>query len=105
MSRDSEILSKIRQVVYSSYPDAEIILYGSRARGDSKKLSDWDLLILLNFPEITFNIETKLIDDLYDIEIDTGEVISTLLYTKKDWNEYHTFTPLYGNIQKDGIRL
>jgi predicted nucleotidyltransferase len=95
----------IKQTIIKSAPDAEIILYGSRARGNSKKISDWDLLILLNSKNITFDFETKLMDDLYEIEIDTGEVISPLFYTKTDWIENHTITPLFQNIQKEGIRI
>jgi predicted nucleotidyltransferase len=48
MSKYSEILSIIRDVVSGIAPKSEVYLYGSRARGNSKKQSDWDILILLN---------------------------------------------------------
>lgn len=105
MNSRNDILSRIKQTIYKSAPDAEIILYGSRARGSSKKVSDWDLLVLLNSNIISFDFETKLMDDLYEIEIDTGEVISPLFYTKTDWIENYPITPLYENIQKEGIHL
>lgn len=87
------------------YPDSEIYLYGSQARGDSKKFSDWDLLILLNLQNIPFDLETKVMDDFYDVELETGVIISPLIYTKSDWNDKHWGTQLYENIQKEGIRL
>ena len=105
MSKYSEILSKIRDVVSRIAPNSEVYLYGSRARGNSKKQSDWDILILLNITRITFDFEKRIIDALYDIEIETGEVISPLIYTKKDWDNKHYFTPLYENINREGIRL
>ena len=105
MNKKKDIIFKIKQIIYHLAPDAEIILYGSRARGNAKKLSDWDLLVLLNSPNLSFALETKLMDDLYELEIDSGEVISPLFYTKNDWNDNHLITPLYENIQKDGIRL
>ncbi|MEI8203953.1 MAG: nucleotidyltransferase domain-containing protein [Bacteroidota bacterium] len=105
MNNKKDILFKIKQSIYKTAPDAEITLYGSRARGKSKSRSDWDVLILLNSSNISFDLETKLMDELYEIEIDTGEVISPLFYTKKDWNEKHAITPLYENIQKEGIRI
>lgn len=105
MNNNQEILNKIKQIIYKTVPDAEIILYGSRARGESKSFSDWDLLILLNSKSLSFDLETKLMDELYEIEIDTGEVISPLFYTKKDWTENHVITPLYENISKDGIHI
>ncbi|MFH1005651.1 MAG: nucleotidyltransferase domain-containing protein, partial [Bacteroidota bacterium] len=73
MKNTQNILDRIKKIIYQSVPDAEIILYGSRATGKSKKLSDWDLLILLNSSNISFDLETKIMDDLYEIEIDTGE--------------------------------
>ena len=105
MEINKDILIKIKQAVYHSDPNAEIILYGSRASGVAKTFSDWDLLVLLNTLNLSFDQETTLMDDLYDVEIDTGEVISPMIYTKKDWKENHFITPLFENIEKEGIRL
>jgi hypothetical protein len=44
-------------------------------------------------------------DEFYDLEVETGEVISPLIYTKTDWNENHSITPIFKNIQKEGIRI
>ena len=79
--------------------------YGSRARGNNKKFSDWDLLILINSDNISFDFETKFMDEFYDLEVETGEIISPLIYTKSDWDENHSITPLFENIQREGIRI
>lgn len=105
MGKGNKILKRIVEVVNSNAPNSEIYLYGSQARGDTKYLSDWDLLILLNSPSITFDFETKFMDAFYDIELETGEVISPLIYTKNDWFKNHKITSLYENIQKEGIRI
>ncbi|NJK97226.1 MAG: nucleotidyltransferase domain-containing protein [Chloroflexia bacterium] len=89
----------------SKYPDSEIYLYGSQARGDSKTFSDWDLLFLLNRQHISFDLETEVMDDFYDVELETGAVISPLIYTKSDWNERYSMTLLFENIKKEGIRI
>ena len=34
--------------------------------------------------KVSFDFETKVIDDLYEVELETGEVISPLIYTKED---------------------
>ena len=100
-----QILKKIIRVVNDNAPDSEVYLYGSQARGDSKILSDWDLLILLNRKNIPFAIETKFMDEFYEIELETGEIISPLIYSKNDWNINHSITPLFENIQREGIRI
>ncbi len=105
MSRYETILNKIKLAVYSIAPNAEIYLYGSRARKTAKKYSDWDILILLNTSSISFEFEKQLINVLYDVEIETGEVISPVIYTKKEWNERFYITPLFESINHEGIRL
>jgi predicted nucleotidyltransferase len=105
MNSKDQILKKILAVVNKTAPDSELFLYGSRARGDAEKISDWDLLILLNSEHVSFDLETKFMDAFYEIEIETGEIISPLIYTKNEWNDYHWLTPLYENILKDGVKI
>jgi predicted nucleotidyltransferase len=95
----------IKKVVDKNAPDSEVYLFGSRARGNARKLSDWDLLILLNTPNVSFDFETKFMDEFYELELRTGEIFSPLFYSKNDWNSNYTITPFYENIQKEGIRL
>ena len=48
----TDILHQIRQIGRQVLPeDAHLLLYGSRARGDYRENSDWDLLVLLNRPQ------------------------------------------------------
>lgn len=105
MTKKDKILSRIIGVTTATDPDSEIYLYGSQVRGDAHKLSDWDLLILLSIKDITFALETNLMDQLYELELETGEIISPLIYSKKDWEENHSFTPLFLNIKKEGVKI
>jgi predicted nucleotidyltransferase len=104
-SQEQKFLARIIGIVSKTAPDAELYLYGSRARLDASKVSDWDLLILINSKKVSFSFETRFMDEFYDLEIETGEIISPLIYSKTDWNENHSITPLFENIQKEGIRI
>ena len=64
---------------------AEAFLFGSRARGDNRPDSDWDILILIDNPSITNEIEDKFRDDLYNLELDSSQIISMFIYPKSDW--------------------
>jgi len=99
-----EILKSIKGVMLSVAPDGKIILFGSRARGEAREDSDWDLLILLDKPRID-NSDFDLISyPLYELGWQEGEHFSPKLYTTKDWLK-RSFTPFYKNIEKEGIVL
>ncbi|MEN8201829.1 MAG: nucleotidyltransferase domain-containing protein [Bacteroidota bacterium] len=93
------------KVVDKNAPDSELYLYGSQARGNAKKVSDWDLLILLNSQNISFEFETNFMNEFYDLELETGEVFSPMIYSKNDWNTNYLVTPFFENIKREGIRL
>jgi predicted nucleotidyltransferase len=86
-------------------PDAVIILYGSYARGDHDKESDIDLLILLNKEKVTSEDERKVKYPLYDIEFNTGQIISPLVITKKQWESRFRITPFFEEVTREGIVL
>ena len=105
MSKRDRVVRKILELTSNKYPDAEVYLYGSQARGDAQPMSDWDLLILLHAKSVPFPLETKIMDEFYEIELETGEIITPLIYPKEEWiNKYH-HTPLFENIEKEAIRL
>jgi predicted nucleotidyltransferase len=105
MSKKEQILQMIIKIIERNAPDSEVYLYGSQARGNLQKLSDWDLLILLNTQNVSFDFETKFMDEFYELELETGEIFSPLIYSKNNWKSNYSFTPLFENIQKEGVRI
>lgn len=106
MKKDKQqILKLIKAAINRKNPEAEVILFGSRARGQEHKNSDWDILILLNAPYVDRSTEKEYREELFDVELETGEAISTFVFSKQDWETKHSITPLFEKIQKDGVRL
>jgi len=105
MSSKINILDKIKTLSQAKLPSAEVYLYGSRARGDAKSNSDWDLLILLDEHQISFSGETKIMDIFYELELETGEVITPIIYPKNVWKNRYNNTPFYQNLIKEGKRI
>ncbi len=101
MDKNESIIQKIKQIVKEKAPRAEVYLYGSRARGTSTPESDWDILILLKRTKITDTEEKEITYPLYDLEIDTGEVISPMIYTEEEWNNKYSVTPFYHNVMRE----
>jgi predicted nucleotidyltransferase len=103
--KEQLIISKISEKIRQKNPEAEIILFGSRARGDYHSDSDWDILILLNAPTVGRKLEKEYREELFDVELEVGEPISTFVFSKNDWENIHSVTPLYSSVKRDGIRL
>ena len=101
----TKILNQIKRIVKDKEPSAKIYLYGSRSRGTAKDSSDWDLLILLNKDDISNEVEREITYPLYDLEFDTGEVISPMIYSEKEWNSKYKVTPFYQNVMREGRLL
>jgi predicted nucleotidyltransferase len=100
VSKD-KILDLIRESVSQIDPKAEIILYGSRARGDERIDSDWDILILID-DEATFERERTFRHHLYDLELSLEEAFSVFVFNKSDWNTRYKVTNFYQNVVNEG---
>ncbi len=99
----SELLKRVKVAVQALVPDAEIILYGSRARGTARTDSDWDFLILLPTP-VDKALEMQIKDCLYDIELETDTVLNSIIRSKQEWlSERYAVVPLRQEIEKDGL--
>ncbi|RPJ76625.1 MAG: nucleotidyltransferase domain-containing protein [Alphaproteobacteria bacterium] len=100
-----EILSRIKSGIASKDVNAEIYLYGSRARGDNRKDSDWDILVISSRDKINFDYESDLRDPILDIELESGEIISLIVYSRSDWYNNKSISPLFANVRKEGIKI
>ncbi|WP_346236875.1 nucleotidyltransferase domain-containing protein [Niabella insulamsoli] len=92
----------MKQIVSKHDPNATLILFGSRARGDWQEDSDWDFLILTDKEELKDLHEDIRNDVLEQIEWKTFEVVQTIVRNKKDWQEKYRITDLYDSIQQEG---
>lgn len=104
ISRD-KLLTQIKQAVHEIEPDAETVLYGSRSRHDAVPESDWDLLILVSGP-VSEERTDRIRHRLYEIEWEAGEVISSIVRSREEWNSSRfKAMPFRRVVQREGIRL
>ena len=97
------LLERVKTAVRTLSPEAEIILYGSQARGTAVPDSDWDFLILLPSPRDT-ELEKQIKDCLYDIELETDTVLSSIIRSKREWSSArYAVIPLRQEIESDGV--
>jgi len=85
-------------------PHSQAILFGSRARGDARKDSDWDILWILEKEKLTQSDYDTVSYPLVLLGCEMEEEINPILYTSKEWQSYIA-TPFYENVVTEGINL
>lgn len=105
MDINESIIKKVKKIVYRYDADADIIFFGSRARGDYNEESDWDFLILSSIP-VTEELKKEVRKDiLEEIEWKTFEVIQTIWHNKEEWKNEYGVTNIYESINEEGITV
>ena len=84
--------------------DAKAVLFGSRARGDASKDSDWDVLVLLGKDRITASDQDNVAYPIHEIGWEIDEMVNPVMYTMREW-ESKRGTPFYEHVMREGIEL
>ena len=104
-SSDREHILAFNDAVSSVLPEAEVILFGSRARGDATEESDFDFLIIT---PLTLEplVRDKLNEAMYRVELERGIVATTIVCSREEWNGMlWRAAPLRANIEREGIAV
>lgn len=101
---NEHIINRIKKAVLSIDENGKLILFGSRARGDFNEQSDWDFLMLTS-KSVEPVLKRRVIDKILEIELDENICIQMLLRNNLDWEDRYSVTPIYRNIQQEGILI
>jgi len=104
-NKNQFVFNQIKAVARETAPEGSLVLlYGSRARGDAKKGSDWDILIVLPKKQLVQSDYDEVSFPFVELGWKLNEQINPVLYTKDEW-EANSITPFYDNVQRDGKKL
>lgn len=89
MIQGNQIIDKIKVIVHQYLPNAQVLLFGSRARNDFRKDSDYDILIVINenlSPQEKIPVLTKIRKSLLQFEIRSDVLIQSKNELEKNKN-------------------
>lgn len=82
---------------------SRVVLYGSRARGDSHVDSDWDLhTLFIGSEKLKWDLYDRYAWPFCDIGLEFDEIVNPRLYSVAGW-EKRNFLPFYKNVEREKI--
>jgi predicted nucleotidyltransferase len=101
---DDPILKRFRAALDALYGDRieRVVLYGSRARGDAREDSDYDVAVFLHDLIDRWKEVDRIVEIETDILFDTGAVINTHAFPAK---AYEQRTGFMHEVRQDGVDL
>ena len=101
---DQAVLTRFRREVARVYGErlVRMVLFGSRARGDARPSSDYDVAVFLDRPESAWAELGRLARIETDILLDTGAMISAKPFSAE---EYQDRTLLMHAIRQEGREI
>jgi predicted nucleotidyltransferase len=99
------VLSAIKEIAITDIPkNANVILFGSQARGDENADSDWDLLILIDKEHLSVEDHDRYSYPFWELGWKIDAMIHPAVYTRRDWQTKSS--PIFReNVEREGIVL
>jgi predicted nucleotidyltransferase len=99
---DDPILKRFRAALDLLYGDEieRVVLFGSRARGEARADSDYDVAVFLRSAPDARRERRRLADLRVDFLDETGAFFETKAWPASAWREQ---TPLMHEIRRDGV--
>ncbi|MBF8266208.1 MAG: nucleotidyltransferase [Dehalococcoidia bacterium] len=97
----AEDLSALLRAKFGHQVNA-VILFGSRARGDSQEWSDYDLIVLVD--KKTPELRETISETAWEFGFSRNVTISILVFEKERF-DCDKYEPLFMNVRKEGVRV
>ncbi len=105
LNADIKLLKRCKKAIRQVVADADVILYGSRARGDANEYSDYDILVLIDCP-VSISLKERFVDQTLPLELETGAVLTLITYNRQQWDTpLYRAMPFHKNVDREGVLL
>lgn len=101
--RDRRVIETAAKLLYERFPVQQVVLFGSKARGDDEPHSDIDLLILTK-REMNRREKGDIIEALYELELEHDVLMNPLIIQGEQWwHGVYQVLPIRHEIDREGV--
>lgn len=102
---EKKALEELKLRLGKKLPGCDIVLFGSRARGEGDAYSDMDILIIVD-SHVDGRLRDIINDISYPLEIEFDVVFGKVVENRNAWNSAVSRSmPFHWNIDREGIVL
>jgi predicted nucleotidyltransferase len=103
--QDKVVVQKATDIIHKLAPFADVLLYGSVAKGIQGPESDYDLLVLTEQP-LSKQKRKTIESAILDFELEKEVVVSTIYYSKDQWDApLVRVSPFHKEVERDAVIL
>jgi predicted nucleotidyltransferase len=98
-----QLVGQVKEHLLKLYGDKikQVILYGSQARGEATEDSDVDVLVVVDDSLDPSAVRNSLSDLLFDLLLETNELISVIVIPEQLFTTYHS--PFLLSVKEEGV--
>jgi predicted nucleotidyltransferase len=101
--KEKQILEKFKHLLEQRMQLNTFALFGSRARGDSARYSDMDVLVVVD--QLDSTTENYISDCAWESCFGSGILVVPVSYSKSEWEGIESQSLLAANIRAEGVFL
>jgi len=104
-AKDQEILNKLKKMLQEKVRLHQVILFGSRARGDAEPDSDMDVLVVIEEPR-TPEVRKLVSDCAWEAGFGAGVVVAPIVVSRDHWENGPERSSLLSMVvQEEGVPI
>jgi len=101
--QDRRAVKAAAAILRQQFPVEQVVLFGSKARGDDDAESDIDLLVLTG-RLMSWQERREITNSLFDLQLELEVVISTLIVPLEEWERgLYQVLPIRREVEREGV--
>ena len=101
--KEWDLVHRFKSLVEEKLHVHQMIVFGSRARGDAEEESDLDVLVVIDEP-VNRELRRFVSDCAFEVDVGNDFIVSPILVSRAEWeNGPERFSPFAHAVREEGV--